>query len=151
MLNFDKNLIYIMGMEQWNDIKFDVTKRALFCLVVPFILFVVGMFFGSFFDSMLIWVLSLFPFYFYAFVFVNLSRLAEVRNGIMGSTYLALFSLVFLVVLFVAGFLPDSEWFTFLGREAFLNTPIVFAFALVGTVCETFDFRLRNFVEQDRV
>lgn len=148
MLKIGKNLIYIIGMEYKGHIDFDETKRAVFCLVVPFMLFVIGMFFGAFCDSMLIWVLSLFPFYFYTFVFVNLSRLSEVRNGVMGSIYLAFFSLIILVVLFVAGFFQNSEWFIFLGREAFLNAPLVFAFALAGTICETFDFRLRNIIEQ---
>ena len=147
MLNFDKILIYIMGMEYKGRIDFDETKRAVFCLVIPFILFVIGMFFGAFSNSMLIWVVSLFPFYFYTFVFVNLSSLNEVRNGVMGSTYLAFFSLIVLVALFVVGFLPNSEWFTSLGREAFLNMPFVFAFSLVGTICEALDCRLRNLIE----
>ena len=148
---FDTNLIYIVSMKCGKDIDFDVTKRAVFSLVIPFMLFVIGMFFGAFYDSMFIWILSLFPFYFYTFVFVNLSRLTEVRNGVMGSTYLAFLSLIVLVVLFVVGFWPDSEWFTFLGREAFLNTPFVIAFTLVGTICETFDFRIRNLIEQDDI
>ena len=85
-------------MKCGKDIDFDVTKRAVFSLVIPFMLFVIGMFFGAFYDSMFIWILSLFPFYFYTFVFVNLSRLTEVRNGVMGSTYLAFLSLIVLVL-----------------------------------------------------
>ena len=120
---------------------------ALFCLIIPFLLFWSGLFVAAFFDSILTHLISLIPFYLYIFLFVNLSRKKAIRNGLMGSTYLALISLIILVALLILDFMPNYEYFLFLGRAAAANAPVVFAFALFGTFFETLDFRIRDIIE----
>ena len=120
---------------------------ALFCLIIPFLLFWSGLFVAAFFDSILTHLISLIPFYSYIFLFVNLSKEKNIRNGLMGSTYIAFFSLVILVILLILDFMPNSEYFAFLGNAAAVHTPIVFAFALLGTFAETLDLRIRDIIE----
>lgn len=59
MLNFDKRIIYIMGMERWNDIKFNP--------IVVVALFVCGMLVPVLSENVVIIALCMVPFYGYVF------------------------------------------------------------------------------------
>lgn len=136
--------MYIIGMEKWNEKDFDLATKAVFCLGVPFILFWAGVISASFSTSMLVHLAAMVPLYLFVFVCVNLSKFEDVRNGLMASLLLALGSLIFVIIAFLAGLLPDSDWFVTFGNVAIINAPVLFVFAFCGTICETFDFRIRD-------
>lgn len=138
-----------MGMKCENDKDLMIAKRAVFCLVVPFILFLSGLVSASFFDSVVFRISAMVPLSVYVLFYVNFSAVESVRNCLLGVAYVATVALIFISVVYLLGVIPDFGWPRSFGNVALLNAPILFAFSAVGTFFETFDFRIRDMFFSD--
>jgi len=119
----------------------DRMKRSTACFVTPFILFWVGLFFASLFDSILTSLVSLVPFYMYIFFAVNKSEQANYRNSLLSSCFFATLSLLILSFLLSIGVFYDYKFVEAVGHAAIVNTPFMMFFIFGGFFCVTLGIR----------
>lgn len=102
-------------------------KNAIFCVVLPFVLFWIGLLWGASSGSMLVYLVSMIPFYGYVYFGTNLYENADCRNVLVASSFIGVVSLIFVIVAYFVGFFPKSDYFLFVLRSSVLNA-VVMAF-----------------------
>lgn len=119
----------------------DRMDRSIACFIVPFVLFWCGLAFASFFDSILMSIGILVPFYMYVYFAVNKSEQAYYRNGLLLSCFFAVSSLVVLSAFLAVGLFYGHRFFETLGHAAIANVPFMLFFMLGGFFCVTLGIR----------
>ena len=123
--------MYIIGMRYGKNIeKLEMTPTEILVgVVIPFVLFWGGMLSPVFSDSVIVWILSLAPFYGYVFVsaFASSKKYADLFAG--DSMLNLITSIVISLLLFV---IPE-DWVSLIGvcKLSILNIAPAFAFCFV--------------------
>lgn len=116
-------------------------KNAILCVVLPFILFWTGLLLGANSESMLVHFASMMPFYCYVYFGTNLYEKADCRNALIASSFVGVVSLIFVIVVYFSGILPNSDYFTFVLRSSVLNAIVMSFFSFCGLFCVAFNMR----------
>ncbi|WP_073187276.1 hypothetical protein [Fibrobacter sp. UWP2] len=116
-------------------------KNAVFCVVLPFVLFWIGLLWGASSGSMLVYLVSMIPFYGYVYFGTNLYENTDCRNALVASAFIGVVSLVFVIVAYYAGFFPKSDYFLFVLRSSVLNAVVMMFFSFCGLLCVAFNMR----------
>lgn len=116
-------------------------KNAIFCVVLPFVLFWIGLLWGASSGSMLVYLVSMIPFYGYVYFGTNLYENADCRNVLVASSFIGVVSLIFVIVAYFVGFFPKSDYFLFVLRSSVLNAVVMAFFSFCGLLCVAFNMR----------
>ncbi len=116
-------------------------KNAVLCVVFPFVLFWLGLLLGAGSGSMLVYLVSMIPFYVYVYFGTNLYENADCRKALVTSAFIGVVSLVSVIVAYFAGFLPQSDYVLFVLRSSVLNVVVMTLFSFCGLFCVAFNMR----------
>lgn len=114
--------------------KMDV-KDFVVCIVLPFVLFWGGLFVGASFDSIIVYLASMLPFYIYVYIGTNACNDHFYRDFLALSSCFGVVSLVAVVIAFFTGFFPQSGYFIGLLRASATNAVVMTFYAFFGILC----------------
>lgn len=135
MLKYDSLRMYIIGMENEKDILKNLTpNEKMIGLVVPFVLFWCGMLTPIFSDSVLVWILGVFPFY--GFIVFNIVFGKNHADLFLTSSVISVFTSVISTVLLF--FIP--EWIETLKNVCIVGLINVAPSLLFLFICATNSF-----------
>lgn len=116
-------------------------KNAILCVVLPFVLFWIGLLLGASSGSMVVYLVSMIPFYVYVYFGTNLYENTDCRNALVASAFIGVVSLIAVIVAYFAGILPQSDYVLLVLKSSVLNAVVMSLFSFCGLFCVAFNMR----------